>query len=110
MNQAEDAASKLSSLVRSSKVAQLLQRPLPAQPTAAHQAVLASCSNGLLQLLRALPDKLCRSGSPTASEASIQLLDSVLRHQAVHCAGVLLWWLQQQPQQLVAALQRPTGD
>jgi hypothetical protein len=98
--QAEDAASKLSALVRSSRVVDLLQRPPPSEPTAAQQDVLAECSNRLYQLIEALPD---RPGS-AASAAPEQLLSSVLRQRAAHSASVLLAWLQQQPQQLAAAL------
>jgi hypothetical protein len=91
VSQAEDVASKLSSLVRSPRVVQLLQGPLPTQPTAAQQAVLASCSSGLLQLLRALPEP---PDNTADTAATIQVLSGVLRHQAVHSTGVLLSWLQ----------------
>jgi hypothetical protein len=100
-NQAEDAASKLSSLLRSTQVAQLLQHPLPAQPTVLQKAVLSSCSNSLLQLHTALPETPNNSSSRSAL---LQQLSGVLRHQAVHSTGLLLAWMQQQPQQLVAAL------
>lgn len=101
--QAEDAASKLSSLVRSPQVAQLLQQPVPAQPTAAQRAVLASCSSRLDLLYRAMPASLSSSSSGT--EAFVQMLRRALGQQPTHSAGVLLAWLQQQPQQLAAALQ-----
>jgi hypothetical protein len=101
VKQAEEAASKLSSLVHSSRVTQLLQQPLPAQPTAAQQAVLASCSKSVQQLLTFLPQ---HTDSSLRIAVLLQLLRGVLRHQAVHSAGLLLAWLQQQPQQLAAAL------
>uniref|UniRef100_A0A383VL02 Uncharacterized protein n=1 Tax=Tetradesmus obliquus TaxID=3088 RepID=A0A383VL02_TETOB len=105
-SKAEDAASKLSRLVDSPQVVQLLQRPLPALPTAAQRAVLASCTSSLQQLLHALPDN---PSNDSGRAALVELLRGVLRHQAVHCTGVLLVWLQQQqqqqqPQQLAAAL------
>lgn len=98
---AEDAASHLLSLLRSPQVAQLLQRPLPVHPTAAQQAVLASCSSSLLKLFAALPG---RPNNESDRAAAIQLLRRVLRHQAVYNAGVLMAWLQQPQQQLAMVL------
>jgi hypothetical protein len=106
---AEDAARKLSSLVCSPKVVHLLQQPLPAQLAAAHQAVIASCSIGLQQLFQALPT-LPASHASGGTAAVLQSLRGVLRHQAAHSAGVLLAWLQQQPQRLAAALHKRRND
>uniref|UniRef100_A0A383WBJ7 Uncharacterized protein n=1 Tax=Tetradesmus obliquus TaxID=3088 RepID=A0A383WBJ7_TETOB len=104
--QAEDAASKLRNLVHRPQVVQLLQRPLPAAPTAEQQAVLASCSSTLQQLKLALTDSY---NSRSGTESVVQVLRRTLRHQPVHSAGVLLAWLQQQPQQLAASLKSSRG-
>lgn len=104
--QAEDAASKLRNLVHRPQVVQLLQRPLPAAPTAEQQAVLASCSSTLQQLMLALTDSY---NSRSGTESVVQVLRRTLRHQPVHSAGVLLAWLQQQPQQLAASLKSSRG-
>jgi hypothetical protein len=87
-------------MLRSPKAVQLLQQPLPAQPTAAQRAVLASCSSSLQQLSIALSEN---PSTDSARSASVQLLQCVLCHQPVHSAGTLLVWLQQQ-QQLTTAL------
>lgn len=99
--QAEDAASKLGSLVRSPQVAQLLQQPLPAQPAAEQKAVLADINSNLQQLYEKLP----ANPNTNSERAAMQLLRGVLHQEAVRSIGVLQVWLQQQPQQLVAALQ-----
>lgn len=102
---AGDEAKKLSSLVRGSQVVQLLQQPLPAEPTAAQQAVLASCSTRLQHLSDILPEDPSNSSS---AATLAQLLKRVLNCRAVHSAGVLLAMLQQQqpqPQRLPAALE-----
>lgn len=91
---AEDAASKLSSLVARPQVVQLLQRPLAGEPTATQQAVLAICSSGLHQLTLVLPTT---PKNDSERAALVQLLRGVLRHQPVHSVGLLLVWLQQQP-------------
>lgn len=106
---AEEAANKLSSLVCSPQVTQLLQQPLPPQPTAAQIAVLDSCSSSLFKLCNTLPDELPNTDAGRA--AAVQLLRGVLRHHPVHSAGVLMVWLQQQqPQQLAAMLQVSYGS
>lgn len=83
---AEEAANKLSSLVCSPQVTQLLQQPLPPQPTAAQIAVLDSCSSSLFKLCNTLPDELPNTDAGRA--AAVQLLRGVLRHHPVHSAGV----------------------
>lgn len=103
VKRAEDAASKLSRLVRSPQVVQLLQRPPPAQPTAAQQSVLVSYSKSLATLYTALPADGPNNDAGRAVVA--QLLRAVLRHQPAQSAGLLMVWTQQQPQQLAAMLQ-----
>lgn len=100
--QAEDAASKLGSLVRSPQVAQLLQQPLPAQPAAEQKAVLADINSNLQQLYKKLP---ANPNTNSERAATVQLLRGVLHQEAVRSIGVLQVWLQQQPQRLVTALQ-----
>jgi hypothetical protein len=100
--QVEDAAIDLNSLVCSPRIERLLQRPLPARPTAAQQAALASCSDALRKLVMSLPQDF---RNILDKGAMLALISSVLQHQAAYNIGVLLAWLQQQPQQLAAALQ-----
>uniref|UniRef100_A0A383WED8 MYND-type domain-containing protein n=1 Tax=Tetradesmus obliquus TaxID=3088 RepID=A0A383WED8_TETOB len=104
---AEDTASKLSSLLCTHKVAQLLQEPLSAAPKAARQAVLGEFGSCLQWLLKGLPES---ASNETNKAAAIKLLGGLLLHQAVHSAGGVLEWLQQDPQQLAAAMQSYRGQ
>lgn len=78
LKQADGASGKLSSVVRSRQVTQLLQGPPPAQPTTAQQTALASCSISQHQLHEALPEDV-KNESEIAAAA--QLLQRVLRRQ-----------------------------
>lgn len=104
---AEDTASKLSSHLCTPKVAQLLQEPLSAAPKAARQAVLGEFGNYLQWLLKGLPES---ASNETNKAAAVTLLGGLLRHQAVHSAGEVLKWLQQDPQLLAAAMQSYRGQ
>jgi hypothetical protein len=88
---AEKAAHKLAVLLKDKAVCQLLQQPAPVAALTRQQAgPLLRCCSALLCLDTAIVGK-----------ATGQLaVASVLRHQAVYSAGVLLAWTQQQPQQL----------
>jgi hypothetical protein len=84
-------------LLRSPKIAQLLQHTPP------YRSVSAQQQRVMTQLSSAL---LARLPKEEHEITAWQLAPVVLKHQAAHSIGILLTWVQQQPEQLAAAMQR----
>jgi hypothetical protein len=90
IKQVEETGRRLTVLLSSSIISQLLQRTPPAALTAGQEAQLASCDNVICQLQAALKE---------APSLQMQLVDAMLKHQVARNVGSLVTWVQQQTEQ-----------
>jgi hypothetical protein len=96
VKEAEDAACKLASQLRSPVMTQVLQRP---------PAVLCSLQEvEQLSKLWQVSERLCQALQETHMAETAHMLDAVLQQQAAHSAGTVLVWAQQQPEQLLTTI------
>jgi hypothetical protein len=102
----ENVARSLSRLLQAAATHQLLQQALPAGPlTAAQQQLVWRCADAAVQLsleVTMTPALLLAAAGAATTRAAVlgRTMGLALRHHAVRNVGVLLVWLQQQPQLL----------
>jgi hypothetical protein len=108
--QAAEAARKLDELLRSRRVVQMLQQPLPDVATqphgvsrqlSGHQQQAAGQKVGLLiricDHLQDFGEAMCTSDTNFEKAVAERNLSSALQHQAAHNTAVLLVWVLQLP-------------
>jgi hypothetical protein len=107
----EDAARRLSILLQAPATQQLLQQALPDGPlTAEQQQQVSGVVSAVTKLTLAINDQLqdapaaggAAAGAAATTGAAVwgRMLGLALRHHAARNVGILLVWLQQQPQLL----------